>query len=647
MKDKLEQQIDNLFQYSRRATLQDLEEAIREFNIQYAKENLDPNTGIMKLSPKMLCIPWSAGSGKTSTIIEFIAKNWIDGIIYSTNTKEELERVKAGVSELLKDDARALRHLKSFHSDSEDWEFLKSNPQELTKHRVLFVTDSTMKSIPPSILLNQIEQFQEMAPGVDKIRKWILTDEKPTLFNKVVISKETVPTHCDVLSGLDEIGELNVVNRYFDYGQLGEMTIKNLTASISTSGKNTYLGNPRDNQMKVNLKTIMKKVLAKKYNQVTRTLEEYEIERYEVDPDHINSRKAKAQIELMNQDIQVIDKARRQIPLGDLFEYPDLVYRYDISKVLGPTHINFDGTGDITFGKSPLWKIAKNKFPYQFEGLGEFIGIPNYQSISRNRKAKVGVPTGQSRMEEVSEYIFSLVKLVKESILRGEKPLLITWLSLNSEYSTREISEMSAKETVHINDSVKEELSELGYEYGTHYFLTYWQSGKTRATNEFIEADTLIAVEPLLLPNDVISDMNESLSTSTLTAQDIFLAEFIQSIYRTRIRRGEPVKVYVSQEVADYCLQAQLYFGCSLEVLDPKLFYVYYKDHLRKNFFEDLAEATLAGKLIKLDRMEFETKQELFDIVLRARNAMEKYDSFFKAMRSVGISVYISNELVN
>ena len=323
------------------------------------------------------------------------------------------------------------------------------------------------------------------------------------------------------------------------------------------------------------------------------------------------------------------------------------VYRYDISKVLGPTHINFDGTGDITFGKSPLWKIAKNRFPYKFEGLGEFIGIPNYQSISRNRKAKTGESNGQSRMEEVSEYISNLVKITEESILRGEKPLLITWLSLNSEYSTKEVSEMNAKETVHVNDSVKEELSKLGYEYGTHYYATYWQSGKTRATNEFIDSDSIIVVEPLLLPNDVISDMNESLSTSSISAKDIFLAEFIQSIYRTRIRRGEPIKVYVSQEVADYCLQAQLYFGCSLEVLDPKLFYVYYKDHLRKNYFEDLANAVLAGKLVRLDRMEFESKQELFDIVPRARNAMEKYDPFFSAMKTVGIDVYIAGELVN
>lgn len=627
----------------RRATLQDLEEAIKEFNIQYAKENLDPETGIMKLSPKMLCIPWSAGSGKTSTIIEFIAKNWMDGIIYSTNTKEELERVKAGVAELLKDDARALKHLKSFHSDAPDWEFLKENPKELTRHRVLFVTDNTMKSIPPSILLNQVEQYQEMAPGVDKIRKWILTDEKPTLFNKVVIGKETVPVHCDVLSGLDEIGELNVVNRYFDYGELGRMAIENTTAITSTSGRTSL----ERKLPRANLKKILKQVTARKYNQSTRQMEEHIVDRYEIDPEHINSRKAKAQIEMMNRDIQIIDKERRQIPLGSNFEYPELIYRYDISKVLGPTHINFDGTGDITFGKSPLWKIATNKFPYQFEGLGEFIGIPNYQSITRNRKVKAGESNGQSRMEEVSEYISSLVRITEESILRGEKPLLITWLSLNSEYSTKEVSEMNAKETVHINDSVQGELSKLGYEHGVHYYSTYWQSGKTRATNEFIDSDSIIVVEPLLLPNDVVSDMNESLSTSSISAKDIFLAEFVQAIYRTRIRKGEPIKVYVSQEVADYCLQAQLYFGCSLEVLDPKLFYVYYKDHLRKNFFEDLANAVLADKLVRLDRMEFESNSDLFDTIPRSKRETSRYTALFQGIKEVGISVYIAGELVN
>ena len=74
---------------------------------------------------------------------------------------------------------------------------------------------------------------------------------------------------------------------------------------------------------------------------------------------------------------------------------------------------------------------------------------------------------------------------------------------------------------------------------------------------------------------------------------------------------------------------------------------MYYKDHLRKNYFEDLAIAVLADKLVRLDRMEFESKQELFDIVPRARNAMEKYEPFFSAMKTVGISVYIAGELVN
>lgn len=631
----------------RQSTLQDLEEAIREFNVQYMKENLNIETGEMKLSPKLLCIPWRAGAGKTSTIIEFIAKNWKDGIVYSTNTKEELERVKAGVSELLKEDTRALRHLKSFHSDAPDWEELKSNPQELTRHRVLFVTDSTLKTIPPSILLNQIEQYQEMAPGVDKIRKWILTDEKPTLFNKVIISKETVPTHCDVLSGLDEIGELNVVNRYFDYGQLGEMTIKNLTSSISTSGKNTYLGNPKDNQTRVNLKTIMKKVVSKRYNQVTRTIEEHEIERYEVDPEHINSRKAKVQIELMNHDIQIIDKARRQIPLGDIFEYPDLVYRYDISKVLGPTHINFDGTGDILFSKSPYWKIADNKFPYQFDGLGEFVGIPDYETIKRNKTVRTGESTGLSRIVAIDEYLDKFVSIIVSSIKRGEKPLAISWKTLNSQYSRLDSTEMQAEETIIVNEEIKERMLELGYEIGKDYFLTFWQSGKTRATNEFIESDALIAVEPLLLPNNVISDINESLGTSSISSDDVFLAEFVQSIYRTRIRRGEPVKIYVSEKIADYCVKAQIYFGCSLEVLEPKMFYVYYKDNLRKNLFEDLSMAVLSGKCPKLDELRFESKQDLFTTIPRSSNKVAKYSALFQALRSVGISVYIAEELVN
>lgn len=189
------------------------------------------------------------------------------------------------------------------------------------------------------------------------------------------------------------------------------------------------------------------------------------------------------------------------------------------------------------------------------------------------------------------------------------------------------------------NDEILQGLSKI-----KNLKMHKWKQGHLE---DYSNVDSILVLDRLHMHQSRVVDVREELNNTEVSIDKLMISELLFILKRTRIRRGEPIKVYVSQEVADYCLQAQLYFGCSLEVLDPKLFYVYYKDHLRKNYFEDLAEATLAGKLVKLDRMEFESKQELFDIVPRARNAMEKYEPFFSAMKTVGISVYISGELVN
>lgn len=171
-----------------------------------------------------------------------------------------------------------------------------------------------------------------------------------------------------------------------------------------------------------------------------------------------------------------------------------------------------------------------------------------------------------------------------------------------------------------------------------------WKQGHLE---DYSNVDSILVLDRLHMHQSRVVDAREELNNTEVSLDKLMISELLFILKRTRIRKGEPIKVYVSQEVADYCLQAQLYFGCSLEVLDPKLFYVYYKDHLRKNYFEDLAEATLAGKLVKLDRMEFESKQELFDIVPRKTRAYQQYSAFFSAMKTVGISVYIAGELVN
>lgn len=171
-----------------------------------------------------------------------------------------------------------------------------------------------------------------------------------------------------------------------------------------------------------------------------------------------------------------------------------------------------------------------------------------------------------------------------------------------------------------------------------------WKQGHL---DDYSDVESILLLDKLQMHQSRVVDARQEMNNCEVSIEKLMISELLFILRRTRVRRGEPIKVYVSQEVADYCLQAQLYFGCSLEVLDPKLFYVYYKDHLRKNFFEDLASAVLAGKLVSLDRMEFESNSDLFDTIPRSKRETSRYTALFQGIKEVGISVYIAGELVN
>ena len=646
MKHELEQ-IDNPLQYERRATLQDLEEAIGKFNASYSRKlKRDPITdSILNETPKLLCIPWSAGSGKTTTICEFIAKYWKDGIVYSTKTIDELREVRRKIEAINPSEFLNKKRIVEFHSEDENWEFHKNNPEELMNYRILLVTDATMTTMPYSILLNQLQQMSETRPG-GGTRKWILTDEKPTLFNKIVINKHLVPAHCTVINRVDVFSDPNPVNSYFDLGSRGK--------DLAVSALGSILGNPKtsllqDKSSSRVLKTTTQETTVSRIDPITYNIVEVKAERENIDPHHINTRRLRVFMEQAQPLAESYAKLESSTKLGDTLDCPDYIQIQDISTVIGPTHINFDGTGDILFSKSSSWEVAENKFPYQFKG--QFLGLPDYETVKRNYRSRKNSESGQARMKAEEEYIDNLVEIALESMERGETPLIITWKDLHTSYELEDSSRLIATTNIQISEELISRLSKEGKVLNKDYSTTYWQSGKTRATNEFIHCDTLLALEPLYLPEYVIADINTSLKSNSITAKDVFRAEFVQAIYRTQVRCGKPVKVYVSEKLLDDCIEVQRYLGCNLgdteESLDPKFFFMYYKDSLRKNHFEDLAKLSELGFMKSMTKVEFNSLSELFDTGLRSNRKFQDFKKLFISLREVGISVYISGELVN
>lgn len=626
-----------------------LEDRLNDFFYQISQETPKPTLSLSNEGqetkeppkPNLLCIPWSAGSGKTSTIIEFIYKYWNDGIIYSTTTISELERVKKGLLELYEKDENKdsdkekffKKHIFEFHSKSPDWDKVKERPNYLYQYRVLLVTDATLKTLPPSLLVNQNPMYRELNPLEGTIRKWIITDEKPTLFTKFVLNKNEVVTHSSILPSIDFRGDNNnPLNHYLDYGKVGQNALHLIVDQCSGKGSN------------LPVKSV--ETTSTRYNQKMAKFDIVESKRLVLDPDHINTRRARVLLEKVSVDIENINKFK--VAEGDHFEFPDLEYTYDISDVIGPIHLNFDGTGDILFSKSRKWKIAKNDFPYTFKGT--FEPLPTYQSISRKLKNKTSEDFDNftSRLEDVDSYINNIADIIVDRINEGELPLIVTWKNLDS-YATKdngaEIIVSSVKSS--INSLIEIEMSKRGFVLDKDYYLTYWQSGKTRGTNEFIEATCLVALEPLFLPSSEIELINLSLWTNPnnpIRAKDIFLAEFVQCIYRTRLRRGDPIKVFVPNELLEVSVDAMAYLNVDFTQLDPNFFYIIYKDKLRKNLFEDLELIVKSGNMINLGTIKFKDKFEVFELIPRSRRDIGKYENLFKALKELGIKIYIADQ---
>jgi hypothetical protein len=130
-----------------------------------------------------------------------------------------------------------------------------------------------------------------------------------------------------------------------------------------------------------------------------------------------------------------------------------------------------------------------------------------------------------------------------------ERLLVITWRDFKEEIKTiidtdeqpRVVARSDAlapeKDLV---DFLEAKLDERGIR---NIALTYYQSGKTRATSDFSDCDAVFFIGAFYIPNSAISEYNH-VNKTTITVHTYSMAEIIQGIYRTGVRHNKPVAVY-------------------------------------------------------------------------------------------------------
>lgn len=599
----------------------------RENEIELHNLTNPKNKIIEEKKPTQICIPWRAGAGKTTTIAQFIVRHWEEGIVYSTSTISELQRMKQMVLDI---DPSLDKRIIEFHSENPDWEELKANSDKLRRHRILLITDSSLATCPPSLLINQANFYQELKP-LDGIRKWILTDEKPTLFKKLVISPEMIMNLYPTMKRIDPKSETNILD-LFPRTSIGRNSLKSI-------GKDVF------NSENLPVKRVESNHTITKVDKFGNEHTEIATERYEIDKDHYRARQLRLAVELLHDPVLSLGDKLLNFDENSEYNSSGCQVFYDISKVSGVTvHVNFDGTGDILFGKSSSWIVAENDYPYQWFGLGKFKPIEEFKPLSRsyNKSYDWSDEKKDKRSKDMEEFLSSICDNLERCIKSGGKPLAITWKDVQELIKLEDAKTGTSMIMNYSNDlvsAISNKMKARGYTEGEHFYLTYWQSGKTRATNEFIDSTDVFLFEGLYLPNYVIEDINLSLNSTSITAKDVFLSEFIQAVYRTRIRKGEPVAVHYTDELFDSMVSALQYFAKDesedIVRIHFSEFYPLYKSHFsRVNFYKDMVNIVDRAETSNGEEIvwRFKDWEDVYNSIKRENPAPSRYSACFNSI---------------
>lgn len=163
-----------------------------------------------------------------------------------------------------------------------------------------------------------------------------------------------------------------------------------------------------------------------------------------------------------------------------------------------------DATGDILFKTSKIWSVSKEYV--STIRVSEINHID--MDISRNRSTL----SVNEHYDRLLEQIAKLDNYLKDKSDR--KHLVVTW-----------------------KDSKGFDLPKLIKDRCTtnNFYITHYGSGKTRATNEFIDCDSIIFFGDWYINREVVTQLSE-LTQSDISSSDLVLAEMVQAVFRTRAR---------------------------------------------------------------------------------------------------------------
>jgi hypothetical protein len=459
---------------------------LAEVDAQLTLSLADFEAYLMTAPKSVLC--FAPGHGKTSLCRQFICAHHAKGILYAVATIAEAQLLTYDIAAWL----GPPKVLGIYHT-ADDFRDYLLDPTLLEHYPVIVITHQRLILDPPQMLFSLSKDFTPLDLRDGGRRKFILIDERPTFFDRLQFSD----TELGTIHG-------STAGHY------------HRPSAIQAFQECLQSPNPRLRQMGVSAY----KALAQMR-----------------DVTALGITRASYRLDVLN---QARDEATGMVG-------KDGRYRcyYHLGLIQADHMVILDGTGDLSLCGSAYWTIIKPpELSYHFVG---HVQILEELKISRNIKHLESV-------DQLLAWVTKIKEVVGALVTQHRKLLIVTWKDLKGEISL--LAHGDVVPIDHAQQIVPTELSTfpafLQSQLATVIDLAqveiiHYQSGKTRATSDFIDCDAVLFVGYFQIPPSAIEEYNR-VNRSAITQETYLMAEVVQAIYRSRIRARHPVSVYFSSD---------------------------------------------------------------------------------------------------
>ena len=586
------------------------------------------------------------GTGKTTAIKQIIKENYKTGILYSAFTIEECNEMYEFCKSLVNpDDPEGLKKddIIVLHSDYKsegvDNNLWRNDPEKLMDKRIIICTHHKLMNEDPRLLCMTSFNIQESEDELDDWytrsvsrksyeplpRRYLLIDEVPTTKSSPIIVTKELLLKLSSKIGDDVMGlipaesasriktnELTTINGThfiksdsFSSFRKQYYTEKKINDSISVADNSTKLGEIREG--------LYLSSLYKNYSTAWNDL---------------------------NQDEEGAPKSTKIVPS----------FLNVVCKKMETTLLLFDGTGDLTFYGSKVLEVLT-------------MNTPKYNSPIDLIKFPFNLKRRQSSSSDLNEKIRSTVDKLVGILKDNKKTLIVTWKNFKgTEIESQDsfINEV-VNESKLLPEFYRSALEGRGFIQGKDFEVIHYQSGLDKATNKFMDCDSVIFLGEFHVPDSVIDEFNSTFRCKT-TPEFYLLYQLAQTVCRTRIRlhNGLPIRIYYSDDWNDIVMTSlYLYFTGryptmdnnvtsikKIETYDPDLSYI--KPRFKDDVKSLLSSGLLPGLESSLSRglpMNYEIKlKDLYEILPRANYQVRSYDALLRYLKSMGIIIRIKAE---